>query len=342
MLRLVAVARQQHDFTGPNQCLEHDLVGRRRAAGDKERPPGPKGPRGEALRVAKRAVGLEQRVEAPCRRRSLGKEDVAAVERLHVLDPVRLRDRLAARDGHRVKDARRLAAVLAQGVEERRVEAVLDALENAQVQLPVVLLAVENAAELATEGAGDVLHGGVGDQKDVQLRPQLLDHPSQQDAALVVEHAFDVILVLDDRQVLAQDLEAVGRVQREAVADDATLDVVVEENRDERVLEAPNDDEVVHEVVLVSLHLQQALADLPLLAGREVVDHENFEVWLGFGMDCPAHHVIEVGAGLGGVKSVAAGRPKVAAPVRVADEQAHDAAHVPGQGFVFATLEESQ
>ena len=96
VVRLVAIAIEQHDVARLDQRLHDDLVRRRRAVRDPIRSLGAERPRRELLRAFDRPRRLEQRIETARRRRRFGEEHTEAVELDHVLDPVRLQNRFAA------------------------------------------------------------------------------------------------------------------------------------------------------------------------------------------------------------------------------------------------------
>ena len=119
VVRLVAVAVEEHDVAGGDQRLVHHLVRGAGAVGNEEDVVGAEGARGHVLGVLDVAGRLQQAVEAAGRGARFGEEDVQAVELAHVADPVGLEHRLAARDRQRVEGADRPHRVLLQVVEER-------------------------------------------------------------------------------------------------------------------------------------------------------------------------------------------------------------------------------
>ena len=173
MVRLVAVAVQQHDVAGRHQRLGDDLVSRRRSIGDEVGVPRAVGFRRELLGLAKRTGGLQQRVKTAARRRRLGHEHFQAVEADHVLDPVRVDDRLALRNRQRVKDAGGPVAVLLERAEERGAIARRHALQDRQVQLEHAFPSVEHPSEVLAQPTGDVLHLDLGHEVKVEFRAQL-------------------------------------------------------------------------------------------------------------------------------------------------------------------------
>ena len=172
-MRLVAVAVQQHDVAGRHQRLGDDLVGRRRSVGDEVGVPRAVGFRRELLGLAQRTGGLQQRVKTAARRRRLGHEHFQAVKADHVLDPVRVDDRLALRNRQGVKDTSGPVAVLLERAEERGAIARRHALQDRQVQLEHAFPSVEHPAEVLAQPPGDVLHVDLGHQVEVKLGSQL-------------------------------------------------------------------------------------------------------------------------------------------------------------------------
>ena len=171
VMRLVTVAVQQHDVARLDQGLHHDLVRGRGAVGDEESSLRAERAGGELLRALDRPDRLQQRVEPARGSRGLGEKNTQAVEVDHVLDPVRLQHRLTARNRQRVKHPRGLLAVMAQRGEERRLVAVGDALQEAEMQLAIVLLAVEHAMEVFAQLARDFFRGHVGHEIEIELGP---------------------------------------------------------------------------------------------------------------------------------------------------------------------------
>ena len=177
VVRLVAVAVDQHDVAGLEQRLVDDLVGRRRAVGDEEAAVAAEGAGRLVLRHLDVAGRLEQAVEAAGGRRRLGEEQVDAVELAHVADPVGLEDRLPAGDRQGVEGADGPAGVVLQVVEVRRLVAVLHAVEDRQVDLHRLLDAVEDPPDRRRlVGAGEGADIAVGRQVDVELGPPPAHH----------------------------------------------------------------------------------------------------------------------------------------------------------------------
>ena len=80
VVRLVAVAVDQHDVAGLDQRLSDDLVRGRGAVGDEEGLPRAERLRGQFLRVPQRTGRLQQRIQTTAGCRRLGQEDVQPVE----------------------------------------------------------------------------------------------------------------------------------------------------------------------------------------------------------------------------------------------------------------------
>ncbi len=277
VVRLVAVPIDQDDVARLQQGLDYDLVGGRGAVGDEEGALGPEGPRRHLLRLLQRAGGIEQGIEPAGRGGGLGQEDVHAIELRHIPDPVGFDDGLAARDGQRMEDAGRLAGVLAQRVEEGCLVARADAAQDAEMKFEIILLAIEYASERVAEIASDGLDRNVGHQIEVDLGPQLADEAAQRGAAVAVGLFFE-LGARDSGQIALQQIELILGLERESIADDAGLDIVVEQDGDQRVLETGNDDDLVNETVVGAAHAMQAGAKLALLSRADVIDDQNFEI----------------------------------------------------------------
>ena len=66
----------------------------------------------------------------------------------------------------------------------------------------------------------------------------------------------DEALVVDHAQVVRQLGDRGAGLQRESIAEHAALDVVIEQNRDDRIFEAGHDQHVVDELVVRSPHVE--------------------------------------------------------------------------------------
>ena len=150
------------------------------------------------------------------------------------------------------------------------------------MELEVVLLVVEDARELAALAAGDVLHRLVRHQEQVELGAQLLQRATQLGRGLH-HRALGVHVAVHHRDVVPELGHRVLRLEGELVAENAALDVVVEEDGDHRVLERGHHHHVVDEVVVVLPHGQEAVTDVRLLLRREVVHQDDLEVRAGLG-----------------------------------------------------------
>jgi hypothetical protein len=139
VVRLVAIAVEEHDVARRHQRLVHHLVRRRGAVRHEEDVIGAKGAGRHLLRFLDVARGFQQAVEPAGRGGGFGEEDVQPVELAHIADPVGLEHRLAAGDRQRVERADRAQCILLQVVEERCPEAVGDALQYAEMQFEQLL-----------------------------------------------------------------------------------------------------------------------------------------------------------------------------------------------------------
>ena len=87
---------------------------------------------------------------------------------------MRLDDRLALRDGQRVKDTGGALAVLFERAEERGAVPARDVTQQAQMELEQAFARVEHAPEVLAEPARDVFHVDLGHQVQVEFGPQVV------------------------------------------------------------------------------------------------------------------------------------------------------------------------
>ena len=157
---------------GWTSAWHDDLVGGRGAVGDEVGLPGAERLGRQVLRLAQRPGRLQQRVEAAAGRGGLGQEDVQAVEVDHVLDPVRVDDRLALRDRQRVEHPGGPVAVLAcSALKNGASYRAATPSSRLRCSSRVPSRAVEDPPEVVAEPAGHVLHGDLGHQVQVEFRP---------------------------------------------------------------------------------------------------------------------------------------------------------------------------
>ena len=147
------------------------------------------------MRVFDGALGLQQAVEpARCARR-FGQKHVGAVEMAHVPDPVRLENRLAAGDRQGMECADRAPAEFLQIRKMRRLVAIADTVEDAQMQFVELLHVVENPADMRRGGlSGEFFHTLVGHQEQVQLRPDAVDDIGQRGAVAFRRQRVGIVL----------------------------------------------------------------------------------------------------------------------------------------------------
>ena len=176
VVRLVAVAVDDDDVARLAHRLHHDLVRGRGAVGAQVGALGAERPRHRFLRALDGAGGLEQAVEAAGGGGGFREQDVGAVELAHVADPVGREHRLAARDRQRMEGADRTLRILLQVVEVRRLVAVLEAVEDRQVQFHRFFDVVEQAPDrLGFVARGQQLRCAVGEQVEIELGTQVVD-----------------------------------------------------------------------------------------------------------------------------------------------------------------------
>lgn len=167
MVGFVTVTVDEDDVARPDQALADDLVRARGAVGDEERAARAEGSSRHFLGFLDRSVRVEQTVQTARGCRGFRQENVRPVKPGHVLDPVRLDDRLPARNGHRVKDARRLFRVFSQRLEERGPSPAPHAAHQAQVQLEIVFLLIEDPPEDRAALPGGVFQRDIRDQVNI-------------------------------------------------------------------------------------------------------------------------------------------------------------------------------
>src|SRR5436853_2338719 len=139
-----------------------------------------KGARRHLLRLFDVTRGFKQTVQSAGRRTAFGEKKVGTVEFAHVANPIGLEDRFSARDRQRMEGPDRPLCVLLQIVEERRVVAILDALENRQVQLQQLFYGVKDPAHsYRLRTAGDPFNPSVRDEIEIELRAYSLQHLCQ-------------------------------------------------------------------------------------------------------------------------------------------------------------------
>ena len=273
MVRLVAVAVGDDDVPRLEQGLVHHLVRGRRAVRHEEHAVRAERARGRVLGLLDVAGGLEEAVEPAGRGRGLREEQGRPVELAHVADPVRAEDRLAARDREGVEGADRLLRVPLQVVEVGRLEALRHAGEDREVDLEGLLDLVEHAPQAGRGRIGeDLVRLAVGEEEDVELRPDLLRGPGEEQAEVAppllrVEGEARLEPALEERQVVRRGI-------REAVVDHDRLEVRVEDDGEERVLERPHQHRLVDELVLRAPELPDLL-DLRGPAARGGGGHEQ-------------------------------------------------------------------
>ena len=175
MVRFVTIAIHHGDVAGSQQRLHSHLVGCGRAVRHEEDVVGTKGARGHLLGALDVACGLQKAVEAAGGRAAFGEEQVDTVKFAHVANPVGLKHRLSAGDGEGVESADRPAGVFFQIVEERCLVTGLHPLKDSEMKLQRFLDRIEDASHhVRRRVAGQLLHLAVGEQVDVEFRPDPL------------------------------------------------------------------------------------------------------------------------------------------------------------------------
>ena len=139
--------------------------------------------------------------------------------------------------------------VLLQVREEGRIVAIADAVEDGEVDLHQLFDIMEDPADGCDFVApGELLDRPVGEEVDVELRPEVLDRLCERggedaglDAGRIDAHAA--------LQELAHHRQIVPGVEREAVVDHHGLHVVVEDRAEGAVFEAADLDDLIVELI---------------------------------------------------------------------------------------------
>jgi hypothetical protein len=152
MMGFVAIPVDDHDVTGADEGLYRHLVRCGGAVGDEEDVVGTKRACCLFLRLLDVAGRLEQTVQPAGGGAALRQEEVHSVKFSHVPDPVRLEHGFAARDRQRMECPDRALGVFLQIVEKRRLEPVLHAFQNGQMQFQQLFHGIEYPAKHVSLG----------------------------------------------------------------------------------------------------------------------------------------------------------------------------------------------
>src|SRR6266576_2008600 len=127
VMRLMAVAIDQHDVAGTNQRLHRNFVGSRSAIGAEEELLTTKSSRRFVLGDLDVPRRLEQRIQSTRRGRRFREENIGAVEMAEVANPMGIENRLTARHRQSVEGADWTPRIFFQVVEVRRLVALVNA-----------------------------------------------------------------------------------------------------------------------------------------------------------------------------------------------------------------------
>ena len=274
----MAIAVGDDDVARLAHRLVDHLVGRGRAVGHEIDVVRSDGARELLLRNLDVAGRLEHAVQAAGGGGALREKQVLPVELAHVADPVRLHDRLAARDRQRVEGADRPRGVLLQVVEMRRGHAVADTLEDVQMHLGQLLDFVEHASDhRGRRVARHLLDLPVGQQIEVELGADALDRPCQRHADLLWRKARRIELVVGGEEV-AHQRHVVLRRHRNSVIDDHGFDLAVHDGGHDRVFEAAHQHGLVDHRVFDAAQAADVLRDPGKVGGLCRRDEQRLEV----------------------------------------------------------------
>ncbi len=145
------------------------------------------------------------------------------------------------------------------------------------MELEEVLLLVEHPQAVGRRAPGHLLDRDVGDDVDAELRPQPADQLAQQDTTVGGRYRFERTLIHPE-QLALQRRYRMDAVEGEAEADDDGLDVEVGVDRDQRVLDALHDQQLVEERIVRSPGVAHPGLEGRLLQRPHGVDHQHLEI----------------------------------------------------------------
>jgi hypothetical protein len=198
----------------------------------------------------------------------------------HIADPVRPEHGLAAGDGQGVEGSDGALRVLLEVVEIRGVVAVVDAVENRQVELHQLLEVVKDPAQRRrVVAAGQRFHRAIRQEVDVELRTVSLDRLRQRDSQRSWRRGRLGAVEVSAQEV-AEDRDVVPRAVFEAVADDDGLKVRVADGAEHRILERADLHDFVDEGVVGPPQTLQIVAGALPRRWIDRGDHQRLEVGL--------------------------------------------------------------
>ena len=168
-------------------------------------------------------------------------------------------------------------AVLLQRGEERCLVLVLDATQDGEVQLRQVFRTVENATERSERYFIQLVHRRVRSEVAVHLRTEPLAHATQEGTHVRPPGGIGLQRVDGPGEFLEHALVVAAGI-RHPETHDHRLDVVVEEQRDQRILYGAHHHRVVDEGIALVAALLQFAFQRSFFGIVQVVHEEHLEV----------------------------------------------------------------
>ena len=129
------------------------------------------------------------------------------------------------------------------------------------MQIEIIFLLVENAGKFLCDITGDIFDRGISYQVKVQFGPKLGQQSSEKRPTLRIECIF-VLGFIDFGQVTLQNFQMVLRAQWKPIANYRRLNIIVKQNRYQRILETRHDDNIVDKLIFRAAHTTQTVANM--------------------------------------------------------------------------------
>src|SRR5207244_5019671 len=129
---------------------------------------------------------FEQRIQTAGCGGGFSHENVGSVKMTEIANPVGIENRLPASYRKRVKRANRTARIVFEVVEIRCVVALVDSLEESEMDLHQIFKPVENAPDVfRIQMARHLLHCAIHDQINIQLRANFSNGSRESDSVIL-------------------------------------------------------------------------------------------------------------------------------------------------------------
>src|SRR5438477_9190679 len=281
-MRLVAVPIYQDDISRTHDGLNRDLVGGRGAVGSEEELLATKGPRCLVLGGLDIAGRFEQRIQTAGRGGRFSHENVGPVKMTEIANPVGIENRLPTSYGQRVKRADRTARIVFEVVEIWCVVALVDSLEESEMDLHQIFEPVENAPDVfRIQMARHLLDCAIYDQINVQLGANLPNGTGQSDSVILWLQRTAILrqMLL---QICAQQRCVELRFEAKVVLNDNRLNIGVHHHPEHAFFKTRHRDRLIHERDFWTAKLPQFDASRAhLFRSGIITDNQHFKVRFG-------------------------------------------------------------